>query len=36
VRLGLPLLAQLDAWAEQAGITRAEAIRRIIWAGLNG
>lgn len=33
-RIQQPLLGQLDAWADRHGITRAEAIRRLIQKGL--
>lgn len=33
-RVQQPLLGELDAWAEAHGITRAEAIRRLIQKGL--
>ncbi|WP_210731560.1 ribbon-helix-helix domain-containing protein [Mycobacterium intracellulare] len=34
VRLGDELLAQVDAYAAEHGIKRAEAIRQIVQAGL--
>lgn len=33
-RVQQPLLGELDAWAKNHNVTRAEAIRRLIAAGL--
>ena len=34
VRLPPHVLAHVDAWADAEGVTRAEAIRRLLTAGL--
>lgn len=34
-RIQQPLLGELDEWAEKQGISRAEAVRRLIRCGLN-
>jgi hypothetical protein len=36
IRLPQPMLASLDAWAQDNGITRSEAVRRMLVAGLAG
>jgi hypothetical protein len=35
VRLHQPMLGSIDQWAEQNDVTRAEAIRRLVDAGLS-
>jgi hypothetical protein len=36
VRLHQPILGELERWAAKSGVTRAEAIRRLLEQALNG